>query len=64
MEHNIEIRITVQTRPGVTVEEWEEYRDALISELKSANSWASQHKTHGFKMEVYETDGRNEVTHD
>ena len=63
MAHNIEIRITVQTRSEVTVEEWEEYRDALISGLRAANTWASKHRTYGFEMEVYETSERNEVTH-
>ena len=63
MEHNIEIRIEVQTNDGVTVEDWKEYCEALITALRAANDWASQHKTHGFKIEAYETSERKEVTH-
>ena len=62
MEQNLEIRITVQIHSGVTVAEWEEYRDALISKLKSADAWERRHITYGFKMKVYETDGRKEVS--
>ena len=60
MEMHLEFRMSVSIPETMTVEEWEDYRDNLISKLRSAH-WNDKSKVELKSFDVYECEGLRKV---
>lgn len=60
MEMHLEFRMSVSIPETMTVEEWEDYRDNLISKLRSTHDW-NNFKIRIQSFDVYECDGIRKV---
>ena len=63
MDKHLEFRLSVEIPDWMTVEEWQDYRDNLISKLRSAH-WNDKSKVELKSFDVYECDGLRKVVSD
>ena len=61
MDHHFEIRIDVESAPGTTVGDMNEYREHLLSKIRAAHDWSRGSLVTLKKLEAFQCTSREKV---